>query len=58
MDEFKNLDMDFLAGKVVDATDLVDMIVTQAKEEDSQDAIEFASRIIDLIYSHSVYIKK
>ena len=56
--EFKNLDMDFLENKIVNAVDLVDMIVAQAKDEKNKDTINFASRIIDLIYSHSIYVPK
>lgn len=51
MDKNKTCAMS-LKGMVIDASELVSMIVAQTKGE-SKDVLIFADKIIDLIYSHS-----
>lgn len=46
------LNMEFLENKIVDADELVDMIEAQ-KDDENEEIIEFANRIIELIFSHA-----
>jgi hypothetical protein len=46
------LNMEFLKGKVVDADDLVSMIEAQVDEE-NEDEVNLADRIVSLIFSHA-----